>query len=115
MTMIVGMMVAMTLLLSMMVATMIVMTFVMVMKVAMTIQGSLTYDWWQWLTVMTVMIEVLVMMAAMTLVMAMMMHDGDDFNDCDDGGGDDSVFMEMTMVMGMITMMMMGMTLFINL
>ena len=44
MTMMVGMMVAMTLLLSMMVATMIMMTFVIVMKVAMIVRGSLTYD-----------------------------------------------------------------------
>ena len=38
--------------------------------------------------------------------------DGDDFNDCDDGG-DGPVFMVMTMGMGMITVMMVGMTLFI--
>ena len=38
--------------------------------------------------------------------------DGDDFNDCDDGG-DDPLFMVMTMVMGMITMVIVGMTLVI--
>ena len=37
--------------------------------------------------------------------------DGDDFNDCDDGGDDPLFVMVMTMVMGMITMMMMGLTL----
>ena len=40
--------------------------------------------------------------------------DGDDFNDGDysgDDGGDDHLVMAMTMVMGMITMMMVGMTL----
>ena len=39
--------------------------------------------------------------------------DGDDFNDDDDSGddgGDDRLLMVMTMVMGMITMMMVGMT-----
>ena len=36
--------------------------------------------------------------------------DGDDFNDCDDGGDDPLFIMVMTMVMGMITMMIVGMT-----
>ena len=39
--------------------------------------------------------------------------DGDDFNDYDDGGDDTLFIMVMTIVMGMITMMMMGMTLVI--
>ena len=39
--------------------------------------------------------------------------DGDDFNDCDDGGDDPLFIMVMTMVMGMITMMMVGMILVI--
>ena len=37
--------------------------------------------------------------------------DGDDFNDCDDGGNDPLFIMVMTMVMGMITVMMVAMTL----
>ena len=39
--------------------------------------------------------------------------DGDDSNDCDDGGDDPLFIMVMTMVMGMITMMMVGITLVI--
>ena len=40
--------------------------------------------------------------------------DGDDFNDCNDGGDDPLFIMVMTMVMGTITMMMVGMTLVIG-
>ena len=39
--------------------------------------------------------------------------DGNDFNDCDDDGNDPLFIMVMIMVMGMITMMMVGMTLVI--
>ena len=50
------------------------------------------------------------MMVAMTLVIAMMMV-MTLINDCDYGGDDPLFIMVMTMVMGMITMMMVGMTL----